>query len=184
VRLVFLCGRRALTEYRAKNELVLRLAAEFTCSADETPAAIERLRSEVKTAQRTTRQAQATALAYEAQMHRARGESVGSAILITHVFTDRDPNEVRGLANALVQQPGVIALLGLAGSNAQLVYARTQDAPGAMQSLLALSLPHLGAARGGGSPVYAQGGGVAADVAQVQAALMIAAHRLRADIQA
>lgn len=183
VRLLFLCGRRAVADYDAKNSLALRLAADFTCSAEEVPAAVGRLRAEVKAAQRAARQAQSDALAYEAQTHLARGARLGDVTLVTHVFSDRRPDEVRGLANALAQQPGVVALLGLAGPNAQLMYARAQDAPGAMQSLLTLSLSHLGPARGGGNPVYAQGGGVVADVAQVQTALQIAADHLRAEIQ-
>lgn len=183
VRVLFLCGRRAVADYTAKNALALRLAADFTCRTDEVPTAVARLQTEVKTAQRAARQSQAVALDFEAQMHRAQGEMLGGVTLVTHVFTDRDLHEVRGLANALTRRPGVIALLGLTGPNAQLIFARAQDAPGAMQSLLALSLPHLGPARSGGNPTYAQGGGVAADIGQVQAALEIAARHLRVEIQ-
>lgn len=183
LRLHFVCGQRALADYEQKNELSRRLVADLTCSADEVPAAVNRLRQEVKAAQRALKQTQAIALAYEAQARRGQGEVIGAAILVAHVFTNRDMAEIRGLANALAQQPGVIALLGLAGANAQLIFARAQDAPGAMNALLAIGLACLGSARGGGSAVYAQGGGVPASEVEVQAAITAAVQRLRGNAQ-
>jgi alanyl-tRNA synthetase len=48
-----------------------------------------------------------------------------------------------------------------------------------MNALLKDVLPHLGEARGGGQPSLAQGGGLKADMAQVQAALDEAEQAVR-----
>jgi alanyl-tRNA synthetase len=98
---------------------------------------------------------------------------VGEMAVISHVFTSQesDPGQLRILANHLTQDSQVVALLGLAGEKAQLLFCRSKSAPGEMNQLIKPALQILGSAAGGGTAVMAQGGGPSTDVARIQQAV-------------
>lgn len=182
VRVVFCCGRRALADYGVKNEVARSLMLTLTCGLEETPAAVQRLQAEVKSTRQALKKAQAAQRAWEATALVAGAEKWAGQHLIVHSRPTGDLAETRQLAQQLLQQPGVIALLGVAGETAHLLFARTPDAAGAMDDLLATALPHLGEARGGGRAAWAQGGGVTASLPQIQAALAAARQQLQASM--
>jgi transketolase len=79
--------------------------------------------------------------------------------IIKRVFDDRDAESLKHLALALIAHPKVVALLGSRdGDTARLVFARSADAPGDMNSLMHGVCVIVGG-RGGGKPDMAQGGG-------------------------
>ncbi len=178
VRVVFRCGRRALADYGVKNELTRRLMLSLTCGLEDVSAAVERLQAEAKSAHQALKKEQAERHALQAAALVATAEAWAGYRLVVHSRPAGDMDETRQIANQLLQHPGVIALLGVAGEKAHLLFARTPDASGAMDRLLVAALPYLGAARGGGRAEWAQGGGVAATRAQVQAALEAARRQL------
>ena len=106
---------------------------------------------------------------YEAASLLASAASHGAYRLVARAFA-RSADEVRLLAQALVAESGVVALLGAAGEKAQLIFARSADVRLDVVPLLKKALEQLGG-RGGGRPNMAQGGGASADLDQVQAAI-------------
>ena len=182
-RVEFVCGGRALADYRAKHELVRQLSASLTTGAAELPAAIDKLRDETRTLGHTLRQKEAALLAMEATQLLAAAEPHGATRLVARVYSGRTPDELGRLAAALVAagdggaEESVVALLGLAGERSHLVFARSAGAPGDMAALIKLALAALGG-RGGGRPALAQGGGPAADEAGVAAAIGLARSQL------
>ncbi|MBP6787764.1 MAG: hypothetical protein KA170_09255, partial [Candidatus Promineofilum sp.] len=120
-------------------------------------------------------------LALEAEQLLASAEEVGGARFVHHVFIGREVEEARQLANLLTAAGGV-ALLGVAGERAQLVFGRPLAGPvfAHMGEAIRPALAALGGARGGGGAVSAQGGGPAADEATVATALAAAVAWLRA----
>jgi alanyl-tRNA synthetase len=74
------------------------------------------------------------------------------------VFQARPVDEVRRLAARIVAQPGRVALLGLRGEKAQLIFGRAADLGYDMRPLLKEACRLVGGG-GGGGPELAQGGG-------------------------
>lgn len=171
LRLEFRCGRRALLDYRLKNSIVNRLASTLTTGYGGIEPAISKLQNEVKQNQRLLKKQQEELLAFEAVRLLQTASKKGPIYLISKTFEDWDAGQVRILAKQLTQEPGVVALLGIVGEKSQLLFARSENAPGNMNELLKMVLPILGAAAGGGNATFAQGGGPAANVERVNQAL-------------
>ena len=170
-RVEFRCGWRALADYRQKNAMVNRLAAEFTVGHWEIDQAVERLKVERQALSRELKAARSQLLDYEEASLLAGAPEQAGRRLVKRAFDERDAGEVRALASRLIQTPGIIALLGASGEKAQIVLARSADLPHDMAAILGAALPILGSDRGGGRPDFAQGGGVPAGVDLVAAAL-------------
>lgn len=175
-RLEFKCGERALRDYRAKNDVANRLAASLTVGYWELPEALARLQEQNRALQSELKAARERLASYEAAALLAEASQRDGYRLVARAFA-RNADEVRLLAQALTAEAGVVALLGAAGERAQLIFARSADLSLDVQPLLKKALEVLGG-RGGGRPNLAQGGGVSADLAQVQAAIEAAAALL------
>lgn len=178
-RIEFCCGRRALEDYRQKHDAIQAISGRLTTSINDLVASVARLQDEGKQLRNDLKRSQAALLAYEAEQLLSDAEQMGPWRLIRRVFVERDPGEVRLLGNMLANYEATIALLGIAGERAQLIYCRSIDAPGAMGDLIRPSLALLGSARGGGSPTFASGGGSPADETTVAEAIAAAVIQLR-----
>ena len=170
-RVEFRCGGRALLDYRQKNAMVNKLAAEFTVGGWEIDQAVARLRAELKAVRAELNQARAQQLAHEARALLEAAAEHNGVRVITRTYAGWEARELNRLAAELAAHPRTVALLGLAGEKAQLVLARSDDLPHDLVAALRRALAVLGTERGGGRPAYAAGGGVPADAPQVQAAL-------------
>jgi len=170
-RVDFRCGARSLKDYRLKNAIANRLAADLTVAVGELDQAVERLRGDLKTSQRALRLAEERLLGYESSEWLARASAHDGVRVVKAVLDGRDVSAARALATRLVETGGVIALCGVPGSKAQLILGRSADLAHDMNAALKCALAALGSDRGGGRPEFAQGGGVPADAAQVAAAL-------------
>jgi alanyl-tRNA synthetase len=168
-RLEFKCGERALHDFQTKNDVVNRLTAALTVGYWELPETVARLQEQNRALQSELRAAREQLATYEAKSLLASAALHGAHRLVARAFA-RSADEVRLLAQALVAESGVIALLGAAGEKAQLIFARSADVPLDVVPLLKKALDQLGG-RGGGRPNMAQGGGASADLDQVQAAI-------------
>ena len=181
VRVEFCCGGRAFEDYRQKHALLSQLSADLTTGFTEIPASLSRLREENKALRRDVKTLHAAALEYEAAQlwQDANNAGSGHVVLIVRAFDGRDVAEVRQLVQHLISHPATIALCGAAGEKAQLILARSDDLSHDMVAALRAGLAVWGVDRGGGRPSFAQGGGTAADLAAVDAALRAASDHLR-----
>jgi alanyl-tRNA synthetase len=169
-RVEFRCGGRALRDYQDKNSIINQLTAQLTCSAPEIPDAVKRLQDDARQLQRGLKDANSQLMDYEVESLLSRAADRNGVRVVKAAFEGRDAGDLRILANKLIQLPDVVALLGTSGEKAQLAFARSENVSHAMNALLAKALETLGG-RGGGQAGFAQGGGIAATQAQVQAAL-------------
>lgn len=159
VRVEFLCGGRALRDYRRKSRLVLQLAGDLTVGMDELPEAVARLVEAEKTARRQAENLRKGLLNAEIPIWRAEAEMVGEWRVFHRVLEDYDAADMRYLAQRLVEWPDMIALLAVDDPSPQLCFARGEDVSLDMSRLLREAVAPYGG-RGGGRPHLAQGGGI------------------------
>lgn len=182
LRLEFCCGGRALADYREKHALLSGMAASLTTGYREVPAALDRLRDENQALRRDLRAARSTLMEHEAARLRAEAPHNGVFALVTHISANGDAQVARELVQKLIAHPQTVVLCGVPGEKAQIIAARSDDLPHDMVPALRVALAALGVERGGGRPMFAQGGGAAATPENLSAALDQAAASLRADL--
>jgi alanyl-tRNA synthetase len=178
LRVEFLCGRRALIDYRQKNRIVNQLANELTTGYSDIEDSVIRMRDEVKQSRRLLKQQLSHSLSIEAGYLIKHGTQKEGTVIVAEAFSGRDPTELRMLANQVIEHPNTVVMFGTVGENIQLIFARSENAPGEMNQLLKQSLQVLGSATGGGSANFAQGGGGPADIDRMNQALQRAVRLL------
>ena len=178
-RVEFVCGGRAVADYRLKHDVTQELAATLTTGVSDLPSALARLQEEARLLRLEVKRERGARLALEATQLLDAAEIIGAARVVRRVLVGREVDEARQLAN-LLTAAGAVALLGVAGERAQLVFGRAAAGPGFahMGEAIKPALAALGGA-GGGGPTSAQGGGPPADEAAVAAALEAAVAWLR-----
>ncbi|MCC6613087.1 MAG: hypothetical protein IT320_06380 [Anaerolineae bacterium] len=173
-RIEFRCGWRALHDYDLRIGVTGQLTSALTCGLVDLPAAVERLQNTNRDRERTIKTLQERLIEYEAVDLLANAQERDGARWIIAAFDDRDAAALRWLAGRLVQEPGVIVLLGIGGEKTHVICARSAELTQDMNAMLQTALAPFGG-RGGGKPAQAQGGGEGASRDQVQAALEAAA---------
>jgi alanyl-tRNA synthetase len=182
LRVSFLCGQRALLDYREKNSLVNQLSTSLTTGAEQIAASVDSMRDELQAARRQLRHQQNRLLDFEADSLLASAAEYRGVSIVRCAFDSRDPAELKALASRIGARSGAVALLGTGGERSLLILMRSADAPGQMDQLLKQVLPLLGPAGGGGSPQFAQGGGPPAPAGQIERALAQAEKLLVAQL--
>lgn len=163
-RVEFLCGRRALADYAAKNRLVMDLAREFTVGHWEVADLVHRLAGDLKETQRELRRTRDASLDAEAEALWHGAATLGEARVVRAHLADRPPDDLKHLAQRLVTHPQTLVLLaaGEAGQKGFLTFARSPDLDAHMGTLVRQACEIMGG-RGGGRPEFAQGGGPQGD---------------------
>ena len=164
-RVEFLCGGRALGDYRAKNALLMDLAREYTVGHWEVADLVHRLAGELKESRRELRQARDALLDAEATALWHQGTVVGTARVVHPHLAGRAPDDLKHLAQRLVEHPRTAVLLasGEAGQKGFFTFARSADLDLHMGALVRQACQVIGGG-GGGRPEFAQGGGPQGDL--------------------
>jgi alanyl-tRNA synthetase len=161
-RVEFLCGGRALADYRRQRRIVSELANRFSVGDWELVEAVNRLAEEAKRHRKELNAAQSQLLDYEAARLWAEAEEHDSLRIVRAVLSEGDDGTLKGLAQRLARKERCIVLLGLKGDRALLAFACSADLPYDMSALLKGACQIIGGG-GGGRPDMAQGGGPAGD---------------------
>ena len=148
LRFEFLCGGRALRDYRGKDRTVRNLAGAFSCSDGDVAAQVEKLAADAKALKKRSRRLEERLAAYEA------GEVIRAASgpLIAGVLEDKTPDEARFLALNIVKSGEFAVVYGVRGESVgHLIAARSDSLLADLRKLV----PAVGAVvpcKGGGGP--------------------------------
>lgn len=156
-RFEFLCGHRALLDYRMKNNTIISLGAKLSTRDYEVEGAIDKTLSDYRELQKQLGAARQTLLKQEAE--KILQENHGAGIhIINHVFDGRDINDIRVIAQNIIETPSKVVLFVCKNETAQALFSRSDDVAADMGALLKKLIPML-CGKGGGSAKAAQGGG-------------------------
>jgi alanyl-tRNA synthetase len=169
-RVEFLCGYRALRDYRARSEVVDQLTTRLTVGYWELDQAVERLQDEAKHSRRDLRQMRERLLYVEAAELFEAATPRGAYRVVERVWEGREPGELRALAQELIRRFEVVALLASVGERTHLCFACSEGVDIDMAALLREVCGRLGG-KGGGQPHLAQGSGPETDLTRVYAVL-------------
>jgi alanyl-tRNA synthetase len=171
-RITFLCGRRALEDYRRRDSILTDLAAHLTTGYEALPDVIRKMDDDMRSCQYQLQQAQESLATVEAQTLLANAFVVGGMRVIARAFDDRDFAAVKRLSAQLREQADVIALLGWKGpEKGQVLFTRAEQIDLDMRDILREACKAVGGG-GGGRADAAQGGGMSS--ARVDEALQVA----------
>ena len=155
MRLEFLCGTRAVRRARADQELLTRLAAQYSAAEDELPALVGAQRAELKEAVAGRREAEAQLDRYRAAELYAGAAPDAAGLRRIVVREERGIDRLRGLAQAVAALPRAV-FVGVAASPPGLLVAASEDSGRDAGAMLRSALAPAGG-RGGGTPRLAQG---------------------------
>jgi alanyl-tRNA synthetase len=159
-RVRFLCGERALRALHTQSAVLDRLAAQLSAPHAALPEAVQRLLDQGLAARKAHEGLLERALALEAKaLYQAATSAGSSPPVVVARQDDRGPEELQGLAQALLAVGPCVALLGAAAEGkVQLVFAQSKGAGRDIPALLKAALVLVGG-RGGGKGDLARGGG-------------------------
>jgi alanyl-tRNA synthetase len=169
-RVEFLCGLRALRDYRARSGVVDQLASRLTVGYWELDQAVERLQDEAKLLRRDLRQMRERLLYVEAADLYEAATPRETYQVVERVWEGREPAELRALAQELTRRFKVVALLASVGERTHLCFACSEGVDMDMAALLREVCGQLGG-KGGGQSHLAQGSALETDLTRVCAVL-------------
>ncbi|MBN1487517.1 MAG: hypothetical protein JW981_07740 [Anaerolineae bacterium] len=172
VRVTFLCGQRALSDYQRIQHIVQTTGNSLSVGQDDIYETVQRTQDEVKATRRELRQAQEQLNALEtAQLWDTAPEQNGTRYITKH-WEQKSFQEVRAIAAQLREHPRALILLATTEEKGvRIVCARSDDLPEInARVVLQAALDPLNG-RGGGPPTLAQGGAPLASEEEILAAL-------------
>lgn len=161
LRVHFVAGIQALETFRMSLSSAQDAAALLDTGISGLCDAIRRLQERLKDLESKIETLQEERLEQEAQRLAESAQMTGRWRLVTAIFRDRPPSELRLLAGKLRAHPGIVGLLASHdGRKLSLVAVCAADTGLDARRLLERHLAPLGG-RGGGDTSIAQGGGPA-----------------------
>ncbi len=177
LRIHFLCGARALRDYQQKTIVVKQLSEIMSSGEADLPANVEKLQEDAKNLRREYHHLTQQLLEYEANTLAAERERCGEIWVLTRLFEDRNPKDLKILAAKILEQsPETVVLFGATfEGKATLIFQRSPELSLHIGQLMQTAC-HIINGRGGGQPQQAQGGGT--DTSKLEEALRHAKESL------
>lgn len=159
VRVTFLCGNRALQDYRHSLRILQRLNAQLSIGKDEAVDAVTRLQEENRLLRRTYQQTVQALARVEAEQLWSTTTPVNGMRRIVQLWPERAMEELQALARFLRTKPATVAFLAVTeGKELRTICTRSDDLPNVNAgACMRSAMTQLGG-RGGGTPTLAQGG--------------------------
>ena len=167
-RVEFLCGERAFSDYQKKNSVLLTAANKLSVGYSDLTNTIERLNQDLKDQNSLIKKLRNELLFYLAEELLRQAELTDDIKFIQYILQDSDATSARWLASKLVENPQIIACIGIPGEKAQILIVRSADLQHDMNVLLKSASETLDGVRGGGRPDFVQAGGFKASMEELE----------------
>ncbi|MFQ6092752.1 MAG: DHHA1 domain-containing protein [bacterium] len=177
IRLQFLCGGRALSDYRWKSQVVEELAERYSARGSDVIALVTKQAEENKELRRNLRSLSERAMEFEAHELLSKAVVLGEIRVVKAVFDRRPFEEIKSLASKIVDCEKALVLFGNRGEKGQLLFSCSEGLPYKMNDLIGDACARLGG-RGGGSPRLAFGGGPGTEKVE-EAVMSVCEHILK-----
>jgi len=156
-RIEFLCGGRALVDYQSKNDILSGLANLFTTTETEVTDKVKKIVESNKLFSKQLDFYRTEFLKFEIVKLADEAIIDNQYRIIKKTFKDRDINEIRIIAQKLIEYDNYIILFGNLGSSSNILFARSKNVSINMQQLFN-SISGMIEAKGGGKPDFIQAG--------------------------
>ena len=159
LRVEFVCGARALSDYARKHELLQRLGARFTTGALQIEAVVGKKLDEAAALRKSQERLEQELAAHEVDALASAARASGGARLLTRWIEGRSAAYVRALAAGLGSRPGLVFALGAAAEPPAWFMGHGPGVELDLRPVWKSWSAEIGA-RGGGQPNLVQGGGL------------------------
>ena len=159
LRVEFVCGGRALTDYEDKHKLLQSLGARLTTGLDQIEATLEKRMEEAAALRRASEKMEQELAGFDAVEAAVGAESVGGARLLARAWEGRSPAYLRALSVRLAAMEGLVFLLGLEQESPAWILGHGPGVGLDLREVWKAWALDVGA-KGGGKPDLLQGGGV------------------------
>ncbi|HVA01350.1 MAG TPA: DHHA1 domain-containing protein [Terriglobia bacterium] len=170
-RVEFVCGERALGRARSDYKSLSESALQLSTSLENVPGLIQKQSAELRDALQAKEKLQERLAEYRARELLASAPERKGRRIVRVVTTAFDLEAPELLAHAIVRQNCAVALIGVKGLPARLIFAQSPGGPDDMNALLRQTLARVGG-KGGGRQDFAQAGGL--DEERLEEALALA----------
>lgn len=157
VRLNFLCGNRAFNDYSEKYDLIAQLVSLLGTRQSQLALTATNLAKENEAKQKQIQKLKEQLLDLESSDLLDDARLLHGARIVFRIFEERPLEEVRRLVQKVTSHDSCIALVGVKGEKAHLIFARSKDLAFDMGHVLRDAVAIMGG-QGGGRPDFAQGG--------------------------
>jgi len=160
LRIEFICGSRAVSDYTTKHDHIEKMSKLLCCNDATVLSEVERLTGELNKALTEKRALKAEVAEYEVQNMLIAAEKIGDIRVLKGIYDNGDLKYTNTLATKLVSTSKVIVLFGVKFEDkANLLFMCSRDLNiVSMDSLLKDAITLIDG-KGGGSAFSAQGGG-------------------------
>ena len=155
-RIEFMCGNRALDDYRFKNQFALSMAADLSVKDRELPQAWQKYQSLLKETESTVKTLKEELIGHRvAELYATRQEENGYAIVQANL-SQLNIAELKQISAQLIAMPQTIALLASTDSG-QVALARSQELEWLNLNVIFKPLIAEFSGKGGGTAQSVQG---------------------------
>ncbi len=160
IRVSFLCGRRALKDYRYKNRIVADTRDILSVNNDKIKSALTKLKEELEQKEKLINDLKDELLDYRAKDLLGRAEKKGEYNIIKNIYTSGDYNDLKYTVDKLIKYDNNIVILGQKeGKTVRLILAKSHNIKELHMGNLLGEMVSLFDGNGGGSEYFAQCGG-------------------------
>lgn len=159
-RITFLCGKRALNDYKFKNDIITNARENLGVQNENINFEIERLKNELDDKEKNLEELKNELLDCRVKNLLRNEEKFKDHKIIKKIYTKENYNDIRLMANKLVEYDNIIVIFGQKNNNtSRLILGKSANIKKLNMNDMIGEIMELLEGNGGGHEYFAQGGG-------------------------